>query len=290
MLDGFYQSVITFFMAYLVFYKATPVTRNGQDLDERERFGIYVGCAAVTVNNLYILINSYRWDWLLLLLTAISILLVYFWTGVYSSFVSSTTFYEAAAQVYGQASFWALNFLSIVICLLPRFAIKSIQKVYFPYDVDIVREQVTQGKFDYLDSVDRAEAPKSEDSSTTSSSTVNPSKHSPVYYDEEQRPIYPPSVAPTVTTHHARSQNGSDGTDYTRHRSSMERRVESPMRGSTDIPRPSYDRMRASMDRTGPSFEASNDFSSASRLTRLESSHSFSPTSSRRHDVSDTLR
>jgi phospholipid-translocating ATPase len=39
-------------------------------------------------------------------------------------------------------------------------------------------------------------------------------------------------------------------------------------------PRPSYDRMRASMDRVRPSFEASNDFTSAARLARVESSHS----------------
>ncbi|KAI9734412.1 MAG: hypothetical protein M1818_006800 [Claussenomyces sp. TS43310] len=290
MLDGFYQSVITFFVAWLVFRTANATTGSGQDIGDRERFGVYVGCAAVFVNNMYILMNCYRWDWLLVLLTTISILLIWFWTGVYSSFASSTIFYKAAPEVFGQASYWAVTCLSIILCLLPRFTIKSLQKIYFPYDVDIIREQVRQGKYNYLDDVDGNDAARSEDSSTTSSANPKSSKHNPVYNDEDQRPIYPPSVAPTATSRNPRSHYGSDGTEYTRHRLSMEQPFEPPSRPSMDAPRPSFDRMRASMDRTRPSFEASYDFTSASLLTRLESSHSFSPTNTKMQDVSSALQ
>jgi phospholipid-translocating ATPase len=293
MIDGLYQSVICFFMAWLLFRPANFVTGNGLNLNDRERIGVYVAPATILIINVYILLNTYRWDWLMVLLVAISILLVWFWSGVYTASTSSEFLHEAASEVFGQASFWALTALTIIMSLLPRFCIKVVQKVYFPYDVDIVREQVRQGKFDYLDKPVVVDDTHSKGSSTSSSNMPKPSKHT--YYpsiDEDQRPIYPPSVAPTATTHNNRSQNGSDGTDFTRHRQSLDL-LDQPtaVRSSMDDrPRPSFDRMRQSMDRIRPSFEASNDLTTAARLTRLESSHSFGPVSSRRNDVSSDLR
>lgn len=283
MLDGLYQSVICFYMAYCLFMPGNFVTSNGLSLDERERFGAYIGPAAVVCINVYILLNTYRWDWLMILLVSISILLVWFWTGVYSSFTSSDYFYKAAAEVFGEATFWAVTSLSVILSLLPRFFIKTIQKVYFPYDVDIVREQVRQGKFDYLDAADgNDEIPKG--SSSTSSDIAKPSKHS--HYpsvDEDQRPIYPPSVAPTTTTHNPRSHNGSDGTDFTRHRMSLE---QPPTRPSVERARSSFQQIRASMDKIRPSYEQSNDFTSAALLTRLESSQSYGRKANPRADFS----
>jgi len=86
-----------------------------------------------------------------------------------------------------------------------------------------------------------------------------------------------------VATHNTRTQNGSDGTNYTMHdRDRMSNDVQRedeltqdvPVRPSIDRARPSYDRIRMSMDRVRPSLEASNDFTSAARLSRIESSHS----------------
>jgi phospholipid-translocating ATPase len=270
MIDGLYQSVICFYMAYCLFLPANFVTDNGLNINDRERFGSYIAPATIVAINVYILLNTYRWDWLMVLLVVISILLVWFWTGIYSSFSSSEYFYKAAAEVFGQATFWAVTTLSVTLSLLPRFFIKIIQKVYFPYDVDIIREQVLQGKFDYLDAGDSNDTISK--GSTTDSDIAKTSKHSHyLSVDEDQRPIYPPSVAPTSTTHNGRSQKGSDGSDFTRHRMSLE---QPPTRQSLDRTRPSFDRMRASMDRIRPSYEQSNDFTSAALLTRLESSQS----------------
>lgn len=288
MLDGTYQSVICFFSVYLLFAPGTFVTSSGQDVGERNRVGVYVSCGAVIVVNTYILLNTYRWDWLMVLLVAISCLLVFFWVGVWGSVVTTAVFfYQAAAQVFAQATFWAVTFLMVIVCLLPRFTVKFVQKVYFPYDVDIIREQVRQGKFDYLDDDSSSPPPKTLDSSATSSDVTEPTKQ-PVYFDDDQRPLKAPSMAPTATTHNHRSQNNSDGTDYTRHRISLEPPVENRNhRLSCDRPRPSFDRMRASMDRVRPSFEASRDFTSAAMLTQVESSHSFGPIRSRMSRFSD---
>ncbi|KAL9086795.1 MAG: hypothetical protein Q9165_006942 [Trypethelium subeluteriae] len=220
MLDGTYQSVVCMFMAYLVFYKANFVTFDGRDINDGRRLGVYIATPAVVVVNVYILMNTYRWDWLMVLITAISGLLIFFWTGVYTAFTAGFTFYRAAPQVYGQLSFWTAIFLTMIIALLPHFALKSFQKMFRPRDVDIVREQYRQGKFDYLKDADElAPPPPEKESDTTSFSDISKSgklngatAYSP---DDDRRPMYPPSTAPTATTHNPRSNNGSDGTNYT---------------------------------------------------------------------------
>ena len=281
--DGIYQSIVCFYMTYLLFAPAASVTHQGQDVNDTSRMGVYVACATIFAINTYILLNTYRWDWLMVLIVAISILLIWFWTGVYTSFASADQFYKAASEVYGQLSYWVNTLLTVIVALLPRFAIKSVQKVYFPRDVDIIREQIRLGKFKYLDE-DEYVSPSAALSATSSDTAKSGRSNSHPNIADDERPIYPPSVAPTGTTHNPRSQNGSDGTDYTRHRESFDR----PFRPSLDRPRPSFDRARASMDRIRPSFEASNDFTTAARLTRLESSHSR--TTSRANDITSQLR
>lgn len=220
----------------------------------------------------------------MLLVVVISDLFIFFWTGVYTSGTYASTFIGAAPQVYAEATFWACFFITPVICIFPRFGIKALQKVYYPYDVDIVREQVTQGKFDRLIKAEAANESLATSSSHGSTKSSRKSKHAQyASVDEDLRPIYPPSVA----THNTRTQNGSDGTNYTGHdQNSMVdgQQVQSttsfdlpdpvPIRPSIDRARPSYDRIRASMDRVRPSFEATNEFTSAARLSRVESSQS----------------
>lgn len=272
MIDGVYQSVMVFFIPYLLFIPGKSVTFNGLGLEDRLRFGAYVAHPAVLAINGYILMNTYRWDWLMLLIVIISDVFIFFWTGVYTSFTSSNYFYHTASQVYGEATFWAVFFIVPVICLFPRFAVKAIQKVYLPYDVDIIREQERMGKFAHLHGDGSSPEGDSEKESSKKSGSESPKRPKHVAYgsvDEDLRPIYPAST--TTTTTHNRAQNGSDSTNFTANRMSLD--VPAHGRPSIDRARPSYDRMRASMDRVRPSFEASNDFTSAARLSRIESSH-----------------
>lgn len=295
MFDGIYQSVICFFMAYLLYRPATALTKTGLGVEDFRRMGVYVACATIFVVNTYVLLNTYRWDWLMVLVTCISILLIWTWTGIYTSFTASDEFYKAAGEVYGTLTFWCLFLLTITVCLLPRFSAKFVQKNYFPLDVDIIREQVRQGKFDHLEQFEAYVPPSAHTHPSQSNGTGNakPIQNQATAMEDDERPIYPPSVAPTGTTHNPRSQNGSDGTDYSRRSGDMP----PPRRPSVDRPRPSFERPRPSMDRVRPSYEASNDFTSAALLTRLESSHSHgasspaTPTQSRRRqDISSDWR
>lgn len=311
MLDGAYQSVMCFFLPYLLFAPATFNTESGLGVNDNKRLGVYIANATVVIVNVYILMNVYRWDWFMLLITTISILLVWLWTGAYTSFTVSYTFYKAAAQCYGALSFWTLSLLTIIVCLLPRFAIKSIQKIYFPRDIDIVREQIRQGKFDYLSNgaapqyTIQSEKGASSASSSDISKPLDARKIStnPMAQDDDRRPMYPPSVTNTATTYHPYSPNGSDGTDFNDQRNSIDRAFPHATSGnhtrkvselgemnyrpalspphstrpSFDRPRPSFDtRPRNSLEysRSRPSFEASHDFTSAAYLSRVESAHS----------------
>jgi phospholipid-translocating ATPase len=178
------------------------------------------------------MMNTYRWDWFMCLIAVVSTLFIFLWTGVYTSFTAGFTFYGAGSQVFGSLSFWAVCLIAVILCLLPRFLAKSIQKIYFPRDVDIIREQIRQGKFDYLKDVEPTKvsiAPAEKLAGSASSSEISkPGDNKAQGHDykmsEDMRPMYPPSVAATATTHNPRSHNGSDGTDYTgHHRFSIDR-------------------------------------------------------------------
>ncbi|KAI1408099.1 phospholipid-translocating P-type ATPase [Hypoxylon sp. FL1857] len=283
MLDGLYQSVLSFFITYLAFSPTSTVTSNGLDVGDRYRLGAYVAHPVVITINLYILINTYRWDWLTLLIIAISDLLIFFWTGVYTSSTYASTLYGGAPQIYGEVSFWAVLIVTPIINLAPRYAIKALRKVFIPRDIDIIREQVTLGKFDPPKEEEISETVAKASSSGSSHSSRHRRHQQFASVDEDLRPIYPPSVATqSVAGHNARSQNGSDGTNYTRHEPSLDIPVaqpvdppaEPPVRPSHDRVRPSYDRMRASMDRVRMSYEMTNEFTSAAMLSRFESTHS----------------
>ncbi|RAH66774.1 phospholipid-translocating P-type ATPase domain-containing protein [Aspergillus aculeatinus CBS 121060] len=278
MADGLYQSIICFFMPYLLYSPATFVHHNGLNINDRTRMGVLVGTSAVFASNGYILMNSYRWDWLTVMINGISSLLIFLWTGIYSSLEASTTFFHAGLEVYSALSFWVVLLLTVMICLLPRFAVKSFQKVFFPLDVDIIREQVSQGKFKFLDQYEAYVPPRAAekaaaaralgDESSTSSDFVKPIqptvKHDP-FSDEQQ--IFSPSYPPTIRTHKSHSKNGSSGTTYA---SSLDT-TRLPHPQPVDYVHYSSERTRHSFDRVPPTFEVDQDFQQPELLTRESS-------------------
>lgn len=220
MLDGLYQSAVCFFLPYFLFWKGGFVTFTGLDLNSTSEIGVFVACATVTIVNLYVMMNQQHWDWLFLLIVGLSVLSVWAWTGIYSEFSLNPTFYKIAAHVFGTASFWAVTFLMIIICFIPRFTAKTIQKFYFPYDSDIIREQVRLHVFDEKAIVappptDVSPSPlpsppkkKGFLSSTSSGSgksgksksrSPSPAKMERNFANDDEQPIYPPSIAYSST-------------------------------------------------------------------------------------------
>jgi hypothetical protein len=82
MFDGFYQSLMAFYMPYLLYSDANFQRPDGLGIDDRPRMGVVIGTCAVLASNLYILLNTYRWDWLTVLINCFSNLLIYFFGPV----------------------------------------------------------------------------------------------------------------------------------------------------------------------------------------------------------------
>ncbi|RPA81799.1 phospholipid-translocating P-type ATPase [Ascobolus immersus RN42] len=147
MIDGCYQSLICFFTTYFLFQSGTSVSSTGWTLNGREQMGVFVATSTVFVVNAYVLLNLYRWDWISLVVISLSILMVWFWTGIYSQFLSVGAFYSTVDRVFGAVVFWAITLLTVIVSLLPRFTIKVFRKLFLPKDIDIIREQASSGHF-----------------------------------------------------------------------------------------------------------------------------------------------
>lgn len=157
-IDGVYQSAACYWLAYSLVFNGNFIAANGRQINNRESYGAFVATSAIIACDLYVMINEYMWDWLFMLIIAISILLVFFWTGIYTAFLSSATFYKAAPEIYGSVSFWAYLLMVPIVCLLPRFTVKCYQKMYRPRDIDIIREQwIRKNQFDHLKREDEAD-------------------------------------------------------------------------------------------------------------------------------------
>jgi phospholipid-translocating ATPase len=304
MVDGIYQSVMAFFIPFFFLCLTNSAAYDGLQVSNRLFLGVYIAHPAVLVINLYILFNMHRWDYSLLIVIAVSDLFVFFWTGVYTSTTYSAAFYDAAAECYGQSTFWLAFFFTPAFCLAPNMFFKAFRQWRFPQEIDRIRNQWKDGKFAYLDDQpDPAELllaeyqGVSDDHLQIEDNNDNHDEHKSGggsgsrvangSVNSSRRPIYPPSEA----TH---TQNGSDATTYTYHTRDPSADVVIDIeavrsnegfdfgfgggmpysRPSIDRTRPSYDRVRASIDRVRPSYEASDDFTSAAMLSRMESSRS----------------
>jgi phospholipid-translocating ATPase len=148
MADGIYQSAVSFFFPYLIFYTGAIATYDGLDIAHRFWIGVIVIHIAVTACNIYALLRQKRWDWLSLVINLISTLLLFFWIGVYSATLNASEFYKAAPQVYGSLAFWVCYVSGVIACVLPRFVFSSFNSIYRPRDIDIIRECVARGDFD----------------------------------------------------------------------------------------------------------------------------------------------
>ncbi|KAL6927025.1 phospholipid transporting ATPase [Hanseniaspora valbyensis] len=148
MVDGLYQSAISFFFPYVLFSVNGIISKNALGLESRYFVGIPVTGIAVCSCNIYVLLQQYRWDWFTTMWVLISNIVFFGWTGIWSSFVKSGEFYKAGKRMFGVGAFWAVLFAGILFCLLPRFLYDVMRKMFFPRDIDIIRECWKKGEYD----------------------------------------------------------------------------------------------------------------------------------------------
>lgn len=148
MSDGLYQSLISFFLPYFTYLGTGFISESGLALDHRFWMGTSVCTIAVFSCNAFILMNQSHWDIVSVIANVVSSLLVPVWAAIYSSLISSGELYGMASQLLSSASFWSVILLGITLCLLPHYVMMSVQKVFRPTDLDIVREKWKKGDYD----------------------------------------------------------------------------------------------------------------------------------------------
>ncbi|KAH3671888.1 hypothetical protein OGAPHI_000074 [Ogataea philodendri] len=155
MADGLYQSFVAFFFPWFLFHQANYVNQHGLNVDHRFWVGIFCAHISVVSCNLYVMLMQKRWDWLSMLIIAISILLIFFWSGIWTSSLGSQEFYKAASNCYGTVAFWCTFFVGVLLSVLPRFTYEILNRLYRPKDIDIIRERVDMGAYkNYTDDYD----------------------------------------------------------------------------------------------------------------------------------------
>lgn len=138
MLDGTYQSIVSFWIPYFVYFQSTTVSITGRDTSIWE-FGVTVACGAVFAANNLIAINTRYFPMFIIIVLTLSSTLVLVWTALYSA-LSKFYFKDVVLYTFSTIEFWASFILVQVISLFPRAVYKYLQIQYWPRDSDIIRE------------------------------------------------------------------------------------------------------------------------------------------------------
>ncbi|CAN3373146.1 phospholipid-transporting ATPase Dnf1p [Diutina rugosa] len=203
MFDALYQSVISFFFPYLIYW-ISFINTEGRPTDHRFMIGIVVTCISCISCNLFILMHQYRWDWLSVLIVCISILIIFIWTGLWTINTNAGEFYKAAPRMFGNSSFWACMYIGVLICLMPRFFFDTLHQMYWPKDVDVIRECVQRGDFDaYPEDYDPTDPDRVKVSDYVNANTrrISMSEPRPSGDYEDQRQFSPSPTSPYAYNH-----------------------------------------------------------------------------------------
>lgn len=144
--DGVFQSLVSFFFPYFL-YSYSFQTSTGLATDHRFFVGVLVTCISCIASNFYVIMHQYRWDWVSILGVCLSCLVIFGWTGIWTVTTLSSEFYNAGTAMFGMTQFWTCLAIGLLVCLLPRGFYDMVQKLYYPTDCDLVREQVNRGDF-----------------------------------------------------------------------------------------------------------------------------------------------
>ncbi|KAJ1736216.1 hypothetical protein LPJ72_001529 [Coemansia sp. Benny D160-2] len=137
-LDGIYQSVVIFFTFYLFTYTSDVQNPSGRTWG-RSDLSTGPTVAVVIAASLCVGMNSWQWNWIMAVAITLSIIVCI----VYIAISSAVRYYSlegVATSVMSTIEFWFGVIISVVVALLPRYAIMSWQKLNRPRDLDIIRE------------------------------------------------------------------------------------------------------------------------------------------------------
>ncbi|EPY52470.1 P-type ATPase [Schizosaccharomyces cryophilus OY26] len=138
-LDGIYQSMICFGVALFVFTAGNFVSPSGHQTESIEDIGLFISSPAIFVINTFILLNQESLDLVSVGTWLFSLVIFWFWTGVYSEILGSNAFHKTTFRVCKTLAFWVVNLLTIVLSLFPRLSAILAQKLFYPKEVDLLK-------------------------------------------------------------------------------------------------------------------------------------------------------
>ncbi|KAI9284134.1 hypothetical protein BC943DRAFT_338398 [Umbelopsis sp. AD052] len=136
-IDAIYQSVICFFLPYLLLIGGS-VDPAGKDINGVFELGTIVSGISVFVVNLFVGLTLHAWTWLQVAVITVSTLFYFLWVAIYSQFNVFT--FAGQVDLFGLGYFWLVLIVTIVACFLPRVAAMHYMHQYRPYDNEIIRE------------------------------------------------------------------------------------------------------------------------------------------------------
>ncbi|KAJ0978111.1 hypothetical protein J5N97_013585 [Dioscorea zingiberensis] len=129
MMDSIWQSLVIVFAPFLAY---------GRLLDDSTLGDIWI-LAVVTLVNLHLAMDIFRWKWNMhAIIWGLTILTYLCVIAIDTS--PAMPGYRAAMRTLGSKLFWLLLLLIIALAFLPRFLVKTCSEYFYPSDIRIARE------------------------------------------------------------------------------------------------------------------------------------------------------
>lgn len=136
-MDGFYQSLVCFYISYFVSFESTYFA-SGKSTSI-SNFGTIATSIAIINANIYMGLRALHWTWLHSTAIIGSPVVFIVGTIIYSLF-EGMYISGAGVELILTPFFWLCILLSVIMCQLPRFTIDYYRAYHKPSDVNILRE------------------------------------------------------------------------------------------------------------------------------------------------------
>ena len=134
------EAILSGLILVLCFAQLTPVMNFQGYGFSFEAFSLSAVTAAILVANVFVGLNTYSWNWIMHLFIWGSILLTLI-APFFFMMVPTSPLYGVAYIMYGSPKFWFMAALVLVLLLGPRWIFMSVKHVFYPSDIDLIREQ-----------------------------------------------------------------------------------------------------------------------------------------------------
>ncbi|KAI9218609.1 hypothetical protein BC828DRAFT_388135 [Blastocladiella britannica] len=138
-LDALYQSLMCYFVGYMI-YSDAVVSQVGWGGADNYEVGTAMATFAITTANVYIAMYIRSWSWAMLVGIPANTLLFPLYVWGYSIYSSDSPIAGLDSVLLASAHYWVAIPLAVILCVLPRFMIEYYRVNYYPGDVDLVRQ------------------------------------------------------------------------------------------------------------------------------------------------------